>query len=144
MAANSGKNRRVMPKGKPFVKGDARINRKGAPPRGQSWQETIKRLTDMTREEAIEYVGANTQLGRQLKELPPDVSIKDAMILAVIIAFGREPNARMLAAIMDRTDGKVTDKVEQTGEVRVIIEYADDNTIAEIAPGPAADQEPEA
>src|SRR5689334_386806 len=98
MPDNSGQNRRKMPKGKPFVKGDPRINRKGAPPRGQSWQDTIKRITDMTREEAIAYVGADSKLGRTLRELPAHVPIKDAMILAAIIAFGREPNSRMLQA----------------------------------------------
>jgi hypothetical protein len=107
-AVNSAKNsgKRKMPKGKPFVKGDPRINRAGAPRRGQTWQETVKRITDMTREEAIEYLGANTKLGRQLKELSPDVPIKDALVFASIIAYGRDPNPRMLATIMDREEGK--------------------------------------
>jgi hypothetical protein len=82
------------------------INREGSPPRGQSWSEAWKRVTNMTREEAIEYVGANTKIGRLLKELSPNIPIKDALIFASIVAYGREPNARMLSAIMDREEGK--------------------------------------
>lgn len=103
--ANSGKNKGLANL-KPFVKGDPRINRKGAPPRGQSWRETVKRITDMTREEAIAYVGPTSKIGKQLKELSADMPLKDAIIFATIIAYGREPNARMLAALMDREDGK--------------------------------------
>jgi hypothetical protein len=103
-AENSGK--RKMPKGKPFEKGDPRINRAGAPKRGQTWQETVKRITDMTREELIEYLGAGTKLGKLLKELPPEVPIKDALVIVSIIQYGRDPNPRLLATLMDREEGK--------------------------------------
>jgi hypothetical protein len=90
---------------RPFVKGDPRINRKGRT-KGPSWGEVVKRITDMTREEAIAYVGPASKLGRQLKELPDNMPLKDAVIFATIIAYGREPNARMLSTLMDREDGK--------------------------------------
>lgn len=92
------------------------INRGGAPRKGQSWAEVIKRITDMTREEAMEYVGANTRLGKLLKELPPNVPIKDALILASIVAFGREPNASMLNALADREEGKPAQAMKVTGD----------------------------
>ena len=93
------------------------INKGGAPRKGQSWSETIKRLTDMTRDEAIAYVGgAKTRLGRLLKELPANVPIKDALILAYIIQFGREPSASFLAGLADREDGKPKQAVSLTGE----------------------------
>ncbi len=98
--------------GKGFVKGDPRINRKGAPRRGQTWQEAVKRITDMTREEAIAYVGPTSKIGKQLKELSPEMPLKDAIIFATIIAYGREPNARMLSALMDREDGKPKETVD--------------------------------
>ncbi len=110
---NSSQKRRG--KGKPFVKNDPRINRKGAPVRGQSWRETVKRLTDMTGEEAIAYVGKTTSLGRYLKDLPPTLPIKDAIVLSTIIGYGRDPtNARMLAALMDREEGKPAQPTEDT------------------------------
>ncbi len=82
------------------------INRSGAPKRGQSWQETVKRITDMTRDEAIAFVGTKSKLGKWLKELPPDVPIKDALVLISIIQYGRDPNPRLLATLMDREEGK--------------------------------------
>jgi hypothetical protein len=103
---NSEEKQHKMPKGKPFVKGDPRINRKGAPVRGQSWADTIKRITDMTAGEAIEYVGEKSKVGKLLKELPVDLPIKDALIFISIIHYGREPNARMLATLTDREEGK--------------------------------------
>ena len=129
---------------KPFVKGDPRINRAGAPKRGQSWQETIKRITDMTREEAIAYVGANTKIGRHLKELSENMPIKDALVFATIIAYGREPNARMFAALMDREEGKPNQPISGDPDkpLKVIIEYVDTHTAPETTPGADAHKEP--
>jgi hypothetical protein len=126
MAVNTEKKQRVMPKGKPFVKGDPRINREGAPKRGQSWAEVWKRITDMTREELIAHIGANTKLGKMLKELPPDIPIKDSLAVMTLISYGREPNARMLAAIMDREDGKPIQAVDikTTEPIELIVTYA--------------------
>ena len=110
-AVEQHENSKKRVPGRPFKAGkgaerDPRINTAGAPPRGQSWSEAWKRCTNMTREEAIEYVGASTKIGRLLKELSPSIPIKDALIFASIVAYGREPNARMLSAIMDREEGK--------------------------------------
>lgn len=100
-----------MPNNNPKGKGGFQdhpelINKAGAPKRGQSWQESVKRLTDMTREELIGYVGKTTRLGKLLQELPPKVPIKDALLLTAIIQFGRDPNPRLLATLMDREEGK--------------------------------------
>lgn len=60
----------------------------------------------MTREELIEHVGGEkTMLGRQLKELPPGVPMKDAVILIALIGFGRDPNSALLTALMNREEG---------------------------------------
>ncbi len=90
------------------------INKEGAPKRGQNWQATVKRITDMTREEAIEFVGAKTKLGRLLKELPPDIPIKDGLVFMSLIAYGRDPNPRMLATLMDREEGKPQQAIDVT------------------------------
>lgn len=87
------------------------INREGAPKRGQSWKEAVKRLTDMTRDELIQYVGVKSKMGKILKELPPDIPLKDALVLISIIQYGRDPNPRMLATLMDREDGKPTQPI---------------------------------
>jgi len=82
------------------------INREGAPNKDRSWRGSVSRLTNMTREELIEYVGAKTKMGRLLKELPPNVPVKDALILLFIVQYGREPNASMFNALADREEGK--------------------------------------
>jgi hypothetical protein len=82
------------------------INLEGAPKRGQNWQATIKRITDMTREEAIEYVGAKSKIGKLLKELPEGMPLKDALVFISLIQYGRDPNAKMLSVLMDREEGK--------------------------------------
>lgn len=105
---------------KPFVKGDPRINRNGAPKRGQTWKETVKRITDLTREEAIEYFGASTTLGKQLRELPPNVPIKDAIVIISIIAYGRDPDARLFSALTDREEGKPNQPVEFTPSEKLL------------------------
>lgn len=121
---------------------DERRNAGGAPRKGQSWQETIKRITDMTRDEAIEFVGARTKLGRLLKELPPNVPIKDAMVFISIIHYGREPNAKMFAALTDREEGKPNQPIsgDPKQPLKVIVEYADQDNPAQTTPGAADDQ----
>lgn len=104
------------------------INREGLNRRSrETWQATVRRITDMTREEAIAYVGPKTKLGKLLKELPPGLPIKDAMVFISIIQYGRDPNPRMLQTLSDREDGKPAQPI--TGDpnqpLKVIIEYAD-------------------
>lgn len=104
------------------------INREGLNRRApQNWQATIKRLTDMTAEEAIAYVGPRSKLGKLLKELSPKVPIKDALVLISIIQYGRDPNPRLLATLMDREDGKPAQPITgKDGEGLVItVKYED-------------------
>jgi hypothetical protein len=120
------------------------INKEGAPVRGQNWQATIKRITDMTREEAIAYVGKKSKIARLLRELPPDLPIKDALVFISIIHYGRDPNARMLNAIMDREEGKPNQPIsgDKENPLKVIIEYADNqNNPAPATPSAATDKE---
>lgn len=97
------------------------INRNGSGKRGQTWGESVKRLTNMTRDELIAYVGAKTRLGRLLKELPPDIPVKDALILATIVSYGREPNAKMFQALTDREDGKPPQSLDLTSGNQQIV-----------------------
>lgn len=120
------------------------INREGAPKRGQNWQDTVKKITDMTREEAIEYVGKRSKLARLLRELPPSLPIKDALVFISIIQYGRDPSSRLLQVLMDREDGKPNQTI--TGDplqpLKVIVEYANDqDTTSPAASGAVEDQE---
>jgi hypothetical protein len=102
------------------------INREGAPKRDkQNWQATIKRITDMTRDEAIAYVGPRSKIAKLLKELPADLPIKDALVFISIIQYGRDPNPRLLAALMDREDGKPQQQLDVTSNGETITPKVD-------------------
>lgn len=91
------------------------INRTGLNRRDpQDWQATIKRITNMTREEAIELVGRRSKMARLLRELPPELPIKDALVLISIIQYGRDPNPRMFQVLTDREDGKPRQSLDVT------------------------------
>jgi len=59
----------------------------------------------MTRDDLVDYVGSSSSLGRQLKELPANIPMKDAAILIALIQFGRDPQASLLTALMNREEG---------------------------------------
>lgn len=102
-----------------WLKGTPPPNPAGAPKRGQSWAETIRRLTEMTRDDLLEYVGPTTTLGRQLKELPANIPMKDAAILTALIQFGRDPQASLLTALMNREEGMPRQPVLHEGRLDI-------------------------
>lgn len=102
------------------------INKEGLNRRSrETWQATFNRITDMTREEAIAYVGARSKIGRLLKELPPNLPIKDGLVFISIIHYGRDPNPRMLTAIMDREEGKPVQPIsgDRDKPLELIVRY---------------------
>jgi hypothetical protein len=105
------------------------INREGLNRRSrETWQATVKRITDMTQEEAIAYVGGpKTKLGKLLKEIPPGLPLKDALVFISVIQYGRDPNPRMLSTLMDREEGKPNQPVsgKDGGPLEVIFTYAE-------------------
>ena len=98
-----------------YVKGTPSPNPAGAPRRGSSWSETVRKMSDMTRDELIAMVGASTEVGRHLKEMPPGITMKEAMVLISFIAFGRDPDAAMFKALADREEGKPRQTVQVDG-----------------------------
>lgn len=126
-----------MPNNNPTGKGGfgdhpENINREGAPKRGQSWQEAVKRITDMDKAELIAYVGGRrTRIGKLIASMPDKMPLKDAMIIAGAVAFLIDPNPRMLQALADREDGKpnqpITGKDGNDLVIRVVYEEMDHN-----------------
>jgi len=91
------------------------INREGAPTKDRSWRGSIRRLTNMTRDELIEYFGPKTKMGKMLKELPPNVPLKDALLAIGFIQYGRDPSPSWLNMFADREEGKPNQPI--TGEM---------------------------
>jgi hypothetical protein len=85
-------------------------NPKGAPKRGESWAEIIKRVGEMTPGEAAQQ---SLTLAQKLLSIGEGVTLKEAVVLRVYAALLFEPDARMFNAIMDRADGKMTQTIAQ-------------------------------
>lgn len=108
------------------------INREGLNKRARTWQGSINRLTDMTRDQLVEYVGGKrTRIGKLLASASSDIPVKDAMVIAATVAFLIDPNPRMLTALMDREEGKPTQSLELGGKgggaIEIVVRYADDS-----------------
>ena len=127
MADNSGKSKRKMPIGKRFPKGVSG-NPKGAPKRGESWAEIIKRIGEMTPEEASDHA---QQIAGKLRSIGGGLTLKEAVVLRVYAALMFEPTAALLNSFMERAEGKITQPLDMN-IIKVIFEDADpDSTAAE-------------
>lgn len=87
---------------------------KGAPKRGESLSETFKKLLNMDKEQAAAYFGKNTSIGRQLRQLAPDVPLKDIVGIRALITLANDTDPRLLRELGDRTEGKVEQRVDVT------------------------------
>lgn len=86
-------------------------NPKGAPKRGESWAEIIKRVGEMTPSEAAER---SLALAKQLLEIGDGVTLKEAVVLRVYSALMFDPQPGLLNAFMDRVEGKVSQPIEMS------------------------------
>ena len=82
-------------------------NPKGRPPEGESWAAVIKKISNMTGEEAVAYTREFTKFFAPFK----GVTLKEAVVLRCFAAILFEPQAAMLNALMDRAEGKLSQSV---------------------------------
>lgn len=79
-------------------------NPAGAPKRGESWAEMIKRVGELTPGEAAER---SLELAKRLLDIGDGVTLKEAVVLRVYSAMLFEPDGRLWGQMMDRAEGKV-------------------------------------
>lgn len=84
-------------------------NPAGRPKTGESWAELIKKVGEMTPAEAAKYCKS---IAGQLAGIGDAVTLKEAVVLRVYTALLFEPQPGLFNAFMDRTEGKVPDKLE--------------------------------
>lgn len=94
-------------------------NPKGRPAEGQSWSGIFREVTDLTPAEILTLIKPSTPFGQKFKELPSGVQIKYLAALSAVATLIEDPQASLLNAVMDRSDGKVVDKVEMTNEIDI-------------------------
>ena len=97
-------------------------NPAGAPKRGQSWKEIVREVGDMTESQVRAL--AETVADR-LKGLGDGVTLKQAAVLSAFVGTINDPDARILAVLMDRDEGKVPAGLELTGKNGGPVELSD-------------------
>ena len=85
-------------------------NPEGRPKDGQSWKAILEEVSSMTAAEIASIVGNAKK--KKLKTLPQDVQMKYLVVSNVLVTLATEPNASLWNSLMDRTEGKVQDRLE--------------------------------
>lgn len=119
-------------------------NPAGRPKDGESWSSIFASVGNMYTQDILEFIGRTNDLGQMVASLPRDVQLKYLTVIRVYAALLFEPSQGLLKEVVDRIEGKVSDKldVNQTGETKVIIEYANtDGNPAPAASRAETDQE---
>jgi hypothetical protein len=83
-------------------------NPAGAPKRGESWAELIKRIGELTPVEAAERCVA---LAQQFLKYGNGATLKETVALRVYASLLFEPQPGLLNAFMERAEGKVAQPV---------------------------------
>ena len=108
----------AKPRGKPWPKGVSG-NPAGRPKDGESWAAIIKLVGDMYPDDILAFVGTKNDLGRAVAQLPKQVQMKYLITTRVFAALMFEPTSGLWKELMERAEGKVTDKVEIGGEIKI-------------------------
>jgi hypothetical protein len=101
---------------KPWKKGTSG-NPKGRPKKGESWADLIKTISDMTGPEIAEEFA---YLAKTLRQYPDNVTLRTLIVIRALVALVNEPNTALFREIMDRTDGKVPDRLETHGGLSIV------------------------
>ena len=105
--ANSKPRAKAPPKAwKPGQSG----NPTGRPKDGESWKAILEEVSNMTVPEIMSIVGSDQ--AKVLKNKPQDVQIKYLVVGRVLVSLVEEPNAALWNSLMERTEGKVQDRLE--------------------------------
>jgi hypothetical protein len=106
------KTQKRTPPKSAWKKGDPSPNPKGRPRDGESWAAIIKSVGDMYPTDILAFIGENNDLGRALKQYPASVQMKYLVTARVFSALMFEPTSGLWKELMERAEGKVTDKVD--------------------------------
>jgi hypothetical protein len=88
-------------------------NPKGAPKRGESWAETIKKIGEL---DGPEIASLWDTQHKEFAKLPEGITMKQLVVMTVYAALLREPSPGNWRELMERADGKVKDQVELSGD----------------------------
>lgn len=108
-------------------------NPKGRPKDGESWSAIIKSVGDMYPTDLIAFIGRDNDLGQMLAQLPANVQMKYLVTARVFSSLMFEPSHGLWKELMERSEGKITDKHEHTGEIvhKAYVGWSPDEWIAD-------------
>lgn len=86
-------------------------NRRGT--RG-SWASLIKRITNMTVSEAVEYFG---EAARSLDSYKDDLTLRELLVFRAVVETLVDPSPAMLNLFMEREEGRVESNIN--GEINI-------------------------
>ena len=89
-------------------------NPAGRPKDSESWASIIKSVGDMYPADIVAFIGKDNDLGRMLVKLPQDVQMKYLVTARVFSSLMFEPTSGLWKELMERAEGKVTDRVDVT------------------------------
>jgi len=112
------KTTKAKPRGKSWVKGQSG-NPAGRPRDGESWAAIIKAVGDMYPTDILAFIGEGNDLGRALKQYPPNVQMKYLVTARVFAALMFEPASGLWRELMERVEGKARNAEENNQESSV-------------------------
>jgi hypothetical protein len=139
LAVNPKTSAKQKPRGKPFSgKNDPRNNTAGAPKRGESWAEIIKRIGDMTPKEAAEHARS---IAGKLASMGDGLTLKEAVVVRVYASLLFEPQPGLLNSFMERAEGKVSTPIDVTtdGEKITKVDFDYGKLLGSVASRPSED-----
>ena len=98
-------------------KGVPATNPVGRPRDGESWRAILEEVSSMTAPELATIISSDQ--AKVLKNKPQDVQIKYLVVGRVLVSLVETPNAALWNSLMERTEGKVQDRLEVTSTLEV-------------------------
>lgn len=89
-------------------------NPAGRPKDGESWTSIISEVGNAYPEDILAFIGSDNDLGKSVALLPKSVQNKYLVVVRVFAALMFEPTSGLLKELLDRLEGKVTDRLDMT------------------------------
>lgn len=99
-----------------WTKGGKSPNPAGRPKDGESWASVIKAVGEMYPDDLLAFIGRDNDLGREIAQLPKGVQMKYLVTARVFAALMFEPTSALWKELVERAEGKVTERVDLSNQ----------------------------
>lgn len=95
-------------------------NPKGSPKRADTWGALFKRYGDMTGPELVARL-EQMKVVDDFSLLPKEMKLKELVVISTFAQMLKDPKPGLLEQMMERTEGKVADKLQAQVTSRTIV-----------------------